>query len=149
MPVVERDLQGWEVSSSTKTGSITSFSLTSSSDAIFQGYTYTLTFPLPSVYRVVLTGPYRPRPPQDNIVLKYKPLSFELVSLDTEKSTAVFSFPESNEIKREIHLTWRDSIILSVYEESNGEKIRLLGDLPSRSYALTEHGIIRHWWIEG
>ena len=154
MPVVERDLQGWQVSGTPKAGqSITSFSLSSSPDAVFSGFTYTLSFPLPSAYRVLLTGPYRPRPPHDNIILKYTPLSFKLVSLDAEKSTAVFAFPSSEGDKpgksREIHLDWRESILLTVWERSgDDEAIRLLGDLPSRSYALTDHGIIRHWWIE-
>jgi len=154
MPVVERDLQGWQVSGSPKAGSsLTSFSLASSSEAIFSGFTYTLSFPLPDVYRVLLTGPYRPRPPHDNITLKYSPLPFKLVSLDAEKFTAVFSFPKSEEKSdktREIHLNWKESINLTVWEKSSdsSEPIRLLGDLPSRSYALTEHGIIRHWWIE-
>jgi alpha-glucosidase (family GH31 glycosyl hydrolase) len=153
MPVVERDLQGWDISGSYKPGSsITSFSLVSSSEAVFPDFTYTLSFPLPSVYRVLLTGPYRPRPPHDNIILKYTPSSFKLVSLDEAKATAVFAFPESKSSgnkSREIHLTWKESITLTVWEKNGSEEpIRLLGDLPSRSYALTENGIIRHWWIE-
>ena len=154
MPVVERDLQGWQISGSPKVGSnVTSFALSSSSKAVFSGFTYTLSFPRTDAYRVLLTGPYRPRPPHDNISFKYTPLSFKLTSFDADKSTAVFAFPQSEDKSdktREIHLVWKDSIVLTVYEKSSdsSEPIRLLGDLPSRSYALTEHGIIRHWWIE-
>ena len=154
MPVVERDLQGWQISGSPRAGSnVTSFSLSSSSEAVFSGFNYTLSFPLPDVYRVLLTGPYRPRPPHDNVTLKYTPLPFKLVSLDADKYTAVFAFPKTDdktEKSREIHLYWKESITLTVWEKSSdsAEPIRLLGDLPSRSYALTDHGIIRHWWME-
>jgi hypothetical protein len=162
MPVVERELNGFELSSSSlKAGSnIEEFSLTSSANATFKGFTYTLTFPLYNAYRVHLTGPDRPSPPHDNVILPPTQLPFKLVSLDTAKSSAVFAFPELKNGEtslagdegraREIRLNWRDSIQLSVWETTSGssEPIRLLGDLPNRSYALTEHGITRHWWME-
>ena len=158
MPIVERDLQGWTPVSTPQLGSsISAFTLTSSPTAVFKGYTYTVTFPLSNVYRVLLTGPYRPRPPHDNVTLEYQPLSFDIVSLNIDKCTARFDFPRVGEThldgavakKRQLELIWRESIILNVYEsDGDGELMRLLGDLPGRSYALTERGIMRHWWIE-
>ena len=160
MPVVERDLSAFELPSSPPQADseVTSFTLVSSSNAIFKGFTYSLSFPLANTYRVLLTGPDRPRPPHDNIILTSKALSFKLLTLDAKECTASFTFPSAGADTldgatgktREIHLDWSDSILLTVWEKdsSSNDRIRLIGDLPARSYALTEHGIIRHWWIE-
>lgn len=45
-------------------------------------FTFTLSFPLPNTYRILLVGPERPRPPHDNITLTSDFLSFELAALD-------------------------------------------------------------------
>jgi hypothetical protein len=159
MPIIERELTGFQSPAGTpKPGSsIKSFQLVSSPEAVFKGFGFTLSFPLANTYRVLLTGPDRPPPPHDNIVLEYKPLSFELVALDEEEKTAVLSFPQGGDSKfdgsdkvREVHLDWKESINLSVWESSGhkGKKTRLLSDIDARSYALTEHGIMRHWWID-
>ncbi|WRT65669.1 uncharacterized protein IL334_002614 [Kwoniella shivajii] len=158
MPIVERELDGFTLpTSSPKSGSlIKSFELrTASEKGRFKNFVYTLSFPLPNVYRILLIGPDRPRPPHDNVVLADKPLEFKLTSLDQAKCSATFDFPTSgsDELdgsgrKRELELTWKEHIRLYVYEHIGKEKVRILGDLPNRSYALTEKGIMRHWWIE-
>ncbi|KAH7104911.1 putative glicosidase [Auriculariales sp. MPI-PUGE-AT-0066] len=144
MPVIERDLNFFEPASPVPTtgSTISSFVLVSSDKAIFKGFTYTLSFRLPSVYSVLLVGPDRPQPPHDNIVLSSTPLQFKLVSLDIDAHKAVFAFPDSS--SREIHLAWIEGITLDVFE--NGT--RLFGDTHGRSYALTGGGVIRHWRIE-
>ena len=127
---------------------------------MYPGYTFTLTFPLEHVYRVLLTGPDRPRPPHDNIVMGFFWRRFKLIDLDQASCRATFAFPQPkapNELdgahdkRRGFVLNWRESIILDVWEEGedvSSQPVRLLGDLPGRSYALSEHGFVRHWWME-
>ncbi|WVF67168.1 hypothetical protein IAT40_001914 [Kwoniella sp. CBS 6097] len=158
MPIVERELLGFSLKdASLKPGaSITSFALQTSNDGPYKNFTYTLSFPLANVYRILLTSPDRPQPPNDNIVLPLKPVSFKLTSLDAKASEATFDFPsigegadfDQSDKKRSIHLKWNEHITLTVYEEVDGKKVRVIGDLPNRSYALTERGIMRHWWVE-
>ena len=76
MPIVERDLEGFGIPSgaSLKLGdTITLFELTTSSSAPFPDFTWSLSFLLPTAYRILLTGPDRPRPPHDNVTLQTKP----------------------------------------------------------------------------
>ncbi|WWC87844.1 uncharacterized protein L201_002741 [Kwoniella dendrophila CBS 6074] len=158
MPIVERELSGFTLTSSPKIGSsLKKFQLETSDKGRYKNYVYTLSFPLSNVYRVLLTGPDRPRPPHDNIILPEKPLDFIITSIDEEKCIATFDFPSSskNDLdldeanrKRIIELKWKEHITLNTFELIGNEKIRLIGDLPNRSYALTEKGIMRHWWIE-
>jgi hypothetical protein len=158
MPVVEREISGFTLpSSSPKAGSsITSFSLVSGADATWKDFTWTLDFPIPNAYRTLLTGPNRPRPPHDNIILKSSPVEFKLVSIDTKACTATFAFPQAAADEfdgsgktRELRLEWHSSIVLSSWESDAKSKspVRLLGDLANRSYALTQDGVMRHWWF--
>ncbi|WWC60270.1 uncharacterized protein I303_102838 [Kwoniella dejecticola CBS 10117] len=155
MPIVERELEGFTLSGSPKVGSsITSFELKNQKGR-FKDFTYKLSFPLASVYRILLIGPDRPRPPHDNIVLPENPVVFTLTSLDEKKSIATFDFPSSGPAhfdgssrKRVLELSWREHITLNAYEYVGDEKVRVVGDLPNRSYALTDKGVIRHWWVE-
>ena len=160
MPIVERDLTDFHLRSPAPEAgtSIDNFTLVSSRRTIYKDFTWTLTFPLPNTHRVLLTGPDRPRPPQDNVILKYEPLTFKIISLDTDACTAVFAYPDSSrddldgsDKTRELHLDWSDQIVLSSWEvdaASQSSPTRLLGDVPVRSYALTVHGIIRHYSID-
>ncbi|ORX37673.1 glycosyl hydrolases family 31-domain-containing protein [Kockovaella imperatae] len=159
MPIVERDLHGWSLAGSAKPGeSLTSFSLKSSSSATFQGFTFTLSFPLANAYRVFVTGPDRPAPPHDNVIYKGEQdagCPFTIRSIDEQKCQAVLAFPNQSPThldgagrERELHLEWSESLLLNVWETNRNGKVRLIGDLPGRSYAMTEHGMIRHWWIE-
>ena len=156
MPLIERELTGFELASNAKSGSsLTSLVLKSGKDAVHGGFTYELTFPLPNTYRILLTGPDRSRPPHDNVVLRSKPLSFEVTSLNPSKCTAVLLFPQAKEDvfdgagrKREIHLTWADSINLAVFEEQKGSMVQLFRDVPDRAYSLSSTGMVRHYELE-
>ncbi|KIR27982.1 glicosidase, partial [Cryptococcus deuterogattii LA55] len=159
MPIVERELSGFQLIISPSIGdSITSFSLVSSAESIYKNFTYRISFPLPNVYRILLTGPDRTRPLQDNVVLAPSESKFKVIALDTAKCEATFDFPSptsesldgAERRRRQLHLSWKEHIILTTYETflSTGQQFRLLGDLPNRSYALTEHGVMRHWWVE-
>lgn len=155
MPIVERELTGFELpSDAPRAGqSAKSFTIVSTPNAVHQGFGFTLSFPVVNAYRVLLTGPDRPPPPHDNVVLRSKPCSFDFVSVDAEKQEAVLSFPSDQHAdrEREIRVSWTESICVSVWESSEigdgmkEDKTMLLSDIDTRSYALTEHGIMRHW----
>lgn len=157
MVVVEREISGWELAPNTnKSSSVTSFSLQTTSSSAFPGFLYTISFPLANAVRVLLTGPDRPAPPHDNVVLPVAPLEVE-VTVDSRTCSATIPFPatpshardfDAAKRRREVRLDWTDSILLSIWEESDSGMVRVCGDLPSRSYALTEHGVMRHWWME-
>lgn len=157
MPIVERELAGWQLtSSSPQSGSsISSFSLESSKEAIFGGFKWTLDFPLANAYRVILVGKDHPRPPHDNVILRSRPVDFKITSLDAKACTATFDFPPSgpkemdgSDKKRFLKLDWSSSLVLSSWEvEGSSEPVRILHDLPNRSYGLTEHGVQRRWYI--
>lgn len=146
MVVIERDLSGF-IPKSTPTGTVKSFTLISGPGATYPDFEYTISFPLENAVRVLLTGPDRPPPPHDNVILKSEPLAFT-VSIDAKASQAVIPFPDSDGKKRELRLNWEDSVLLSIWEDGSSGWVRLCGDLSARSYALTEHGIMRHWWME-
>ena len=162
MPVVERDLTNFTLPAfpfPPKSGSsLTHFTLVSSPNATYNHFTWTLSFPLANTYRILLTGPNRPQPPQDNVTLGYKAHPFKLVSLDIKRHTAVFAFPKSGRVdfdgaerrSRELRLDWSDQLVLSIWEGATESKSfsRLFGDVPVRSYALTEQGIMRHYNID-
>ncbi|WVQ79018.1 hypothetical protein IAT38_001110 [Cryptococcus sp. DSM 104549] len=158
MGIIERELSGFQLPPSPpKAGSsITSFTLvTPNSDAVFKDLTYTISFPLPNAYRILLSGPTRPQPIHDNVVLTSFPLSFKLLTLDPKSSSATFAFPSEGSAEldgagrqRELHLTWGEHITLTTSELIGGTRTRVVGDLPNRSYALTDKGIMRHWWVE-
>lgn len=159
MPIVERELSGFQLATSPSVGdSITSFSLVSSPESIYKDFTYSISFPLPNVYRILLTGPGRTRPLQDNVVLGSSESKFKVIALDTSGCEAIFDFPSptsesldgAERRRRQLHLSWKEHITLTIYETllSTGQPLRLLGDLQNRSYALTEHGVMRHWWVE-
>jgi hypothetical protein len=157
MPVVEREITGFTLpSDAPKAGSsIASFSLTSSPDALYTDFTWTLDFPIPNAYRTILTGPKRPRPPHDNTIIKTPPVSFKLTAINAKACTATFAFPsaagesiDGAKKMRELRLEWHSSIVLSSWEsDGNSEPVRIVGDLANRSYALTENGVMRHWWF--
>jgi len=158
MVVIERELSGFELSAPLQRGTATAFTLKSGSSSPYPGFTYTVSFPLANALKVVLTGPDRPAPPHDNVILRSEPLSFNVVKVDARTCTATLEFPSlgKNSIdldgakrKREVRLDWSDSILLEIWEEiAAGKWVRVCGDLPSRSYALTERGVMRHWWME-
>lgn len=158
MVIIERELSGFELEGTPSTGdSISQFTLITGRDAPIKGFTYSLTFPIANALRVLLTGPDRPPPPHDNVILNSKPLSFVVKSIEVGSCVAVLAFPalppgavdlDHSHRKREVRLNWADSILLEVWEESDEGMVRVCGDLPSRSYALTEHGVMRHWWLE-
>lgn len=158
MVTVERELSGFELAPGVKANSsVTSFKLVSGPNATFADFEYSLSFPLANAVRVTLVGPERPAPPHDNVTLNSEPLSFTVKSLDESTCDAVIEFPalpkgqkdlDGAERKREVRINWADSILLSIWEEVDGEWTRICGDLQSRSYALTEHGVMRHWWLE-
>lgn len=161
MPIIERELTGFELpSDAPKSGSnVKSFNLISSPDAPYKGFGFTLSFPLANAYRVLLTGPDRPPPPHDNVILANQPLSFEVVKINKEERSVVLAYPRShgNNLdggyrEREVRITWTESISVSVWESSgsnvNDDKKLLLSDIDTRSYALTEHGIMRHWRMD-
>ncbi|KUJ24623.1 putative glicosidase [Mollisia scopiformis] len=152
MPVVERDLTYFVLppshSSLTPGSELDSFVLISGPKTRFPGFEWKLEFPFPNAYRILLTGPDRPRPPHDNVNAPAKFCSFKLLSLDKENCHAVFAFlsPPSG-TKLQLMLSWSYQIFSEVWEvgESEGDDRLILSDLSARSYALTEHGVIRHW----
>lgn len=157
MVYVERELSGWELAEPLTGQAITSLSLVSSDSSPRPGFTYTLSFPLPNAIRVLLVGPNRPAPPHNNVILDTTPLPFTVRQTDT--CAAAIAFPTSSSEgpgddldgsgrRREARLAWSDSLLLEVWEELDGAWVRLCADLPCRSYALTEHGIMRHWLLE-
>lgn len=158
MPIIERELTGFQLPSDTaKAGSkVKSFSLISSPEAVFKGFGFTLSFPLANAYRALLTGPNRPPPPHDNVVLPYDPLPFEITALDEESKCAVLRFPkigpdhfDGANRTREVRISWVESIEVSIWESiGDVEMTMLLSDIHTRSYALTEHGIMRHWSMD-
>src|ERR1700730_11006329 len=97
MSVVERDLTYLvlppALSSLTPGSELTSFSLVSGPHIRFPGFEWQLKVPFPQAYRILLTGPDRPRPPHDNVNAPLKFCSFKLLSLDKDKCRAVFAFP--------------------------------------------------------
>ncbi|WOO85226.1 Alpha-glucosidase 2 [Vanrija pseudolonga] len=158
MVYVERELSSFQLPAGAPAAgaTATSFSLVSSPKAPYKDFVYTLEFPLANALRVTLTGPDRPLPPHDNVVLKYTPVPFTIALLNERTCEAVIPFPEVGAVdldgankKRELRLNWADSILLEIWEDDGaGNKVRVCGDLSARSYALTEHGVMRHWWIE-
>lgn len=156
--VVERELSGWKLAAPLSQRPITSFTLRTSDTSPRPGFTYTLSFPLANAIRALLIGPDRPAPPHSNVVLDAELLPFTVKQVDT--CEAVIAFPTKSDgsnnnsddldgahRKREARLEWSDSLLLSVWEEIDGERVRLSADLPCRSYALTEHGVMRHWLL--
>lgn len=146
MVVIERELSGFVLKGS-PTGENKLFSLVSGPDSPYPGFEYTISFPLPTAVRVLLTGPDRPAPPHDNVVLRSGSLPFT-ATVDEAACEAVIQFPASEGKRRQLRLNWSDSILLSIWEEGGDGWVRLCSDLSARSYALTEHGIMRHWWLE-
>lgn len=156
MPIVERDLTYFVLSptlSSLRAGSkLSSFSLVSGPKTHFSGFEWKLEFPFPQAYRILLTGPDRPRPPHDNVNAPAKFCSFKLLSLDRDNCRATFAFP-SHAVEQhtlELRLYWHYQIFSEVWEAGAGkvgDKL-VLADLQARSYVLTEHGVIRHWKLD-
>jgi hypothetical protein len=70
MSVVERDLTYLVLPPSlislTPGSEISSFTLISGPNTRFPGFEWKLEFPFPHAYRILLSGPDRPRPPHDN-----------------------------------------------------------------------------------
>lgn len=153
--VVERELTGWELAEPLFDRPITSICLVTSETSPRPGFKYTLCFPLSNAIRVLLVGPERPPHPHSNVVLEAAPQRF--TARQTGPCEVAIAFPTNSEAdsdldgskrRREARLSWSDSVLLQVWEELDGSWVRLCADLPARSYALTEHGIMRHWLIE-
>ncbi|KAH8807103.1 putative glicosidase [Xylogone sp. PMI_703] len=164
MSVVERDLTYLVLPASLSSlepgDGLTSFTLISGPKTRFQGFEWKLEFPSSQAYRILLTGPGRPRPPHDNINAPSIFRIFNVLSIDHDKCRAVFSFPPpisdtltvaglSTE-KLELRLYWNYQLFSEVWQVGGGkgEDKLVLRDLQARSYALTEHGIIRHWSLD-
>jgi hypothetical protein len=176
MVVIERELSGFTLPQAPTPGSrIRSFTLVSGPEAVYPGFQYTLSFPLPNALKVLLTGPDRPLPPHDNVdaVISAQQYEFVVVQVDARACSAVLAFPPIAEgdtdldgarRRREVRVQWSDCIILEIWEQtgSSGAEAdgtrgsaggstgweRISSDLPSRSYALTERGMMRHWRLE-
>lgn len=162
MSVVERDLTFFILPSSlqsiTPGSELNSFSLVSGPDSHFPGFEWKIEFPFPQEYRVLLTGPDRPRPPHDNVNAPSKFCTFKLLSLNEDLCRAVFAFPsptaQTGQIagldteKLELRLYWKYKLFSEVWQVGDGDDKLMLCDLRARSYALTEHGMIRHWSLD-
>ena len=156
MPI-ERELTGWELVSPIDCSvgqKIIQIQLCTSPKSPHPGFTLELCLPLPNAYRILLTGPDRPRPPHNNVILPISSIDFEVLLVDLEKHKAVLALPtlglDAKCRRCELHLDWSSSFIVSVHE-SHGDLSGfvlsdkpLLADIPARSYALSEHGIVRH-----
>jgi len=162
MSVVERDLTYLVLPSTLSSlapgSELSSFSLESGPNTRFQGFEWKLEFPFPQAYRIILAGPDRPRPPHDNVHTPSKFCSFKILSLDRDKCRAVFAFPSPTaqsalvsglgDERLELRLYWNYQLFSEVWHVGNGDDKLVLHDLRARSYALTEHGVIRHWSLD-
>ncbi|KAK0657961.1 glycosyl hydrolases family 31-domain-containing protein [Cercophora newfieldiana] len=167
MSIVERDLTylvpETDLSTLPPRAAIRSFTLVSGPKTHFPGFKWTLEFFFPQAYRILLTGPERPRPPHDNVNAP-SPYLFTILSFDKQKCHAVFAFPSPttsglgsvsgiapNE-KLELHVWWAYQLFTEVWQTSpstGGTDAKpVLRDLQARSYALTEFGVIRHWMLD-
>jgi hypothetical protein len=99
--IIERDLANLVLpisASELKDNSgLQSFTLVSGPETRFQGFEWKIEFPLTNAYRILVTGPERPRPPHDNLNAPSHFKTFKLVKLDRDECSAVFDFPESDE----------------------------------------------------
>ncbi|KAM7190838.1 glycoside hydrolase family 31 protein [Rhypophila sp. PSN 637] len=166
MPITERPLTHLVLpdGANLKTGDqIESFKLVSGPETLFPAFTWTLEFPFPHVYRIILAGPERPRPPHDNANAPSTFCKFELVSIDKDACRAVIAFPYPTgqsldtsgldiDTRLELRLFWKYQLFTEVWERrgrGNTETVTpIIRDLGARPYALTEHGIIRHWRLD-
>ena len=166
MPVVERPLTNLvlpPLSSHEPGQQLKSFTLITGPESRFPGFSWRLEFPFPHAYRIILTGPERPRPPHDNAKAPDVMCDFELVSIDKGRCRAVFAFPPPtgdslniNGVAMSTHLElrvfWKYQLFSEVWQTTgrgdDGTKKAVIRDLGSRSYALTEHGVIRHWRLD-
>ncbi|KAK1752037.1 glycosyl hydrolases family 31-domain-containing protein [Echria macrotheca] len=167
MSITERDLTNLilhpSLESLTPGATLRSFTLISGPSTPFPDFTWTLEFPLPQAYRILLTGPDRPRPAHDNI--RAPPSSsfctFSVLAIDTSARTATFAFPAptptslslsgiTSSSSLQLRLWWSHQIATEVWEciSVSGKWTPLLRDLRARSYGLTEHGTIRHWTLD-
>ena len=161
MSVVERDLTYLVLPSlaSPEPGSeISCFTLVSGPKCRFPGFEWKLEFPFPQAYRIIVAGPGRPRPPHDNVNAPANFCSFKLLSLDKNNCRATFGFPSvTSEAGRtsglgneqlELRLCWNYQVFSEVWHVEDGKEELVLRDLEARPYALTEHGMIRHWSLD-
>ncbi len=162
MSVIERDLTCLvlpsSLSSLTPGSELTSFTLVSGPGTHFSGFEWKLEFPFPQAYRIILTGPGRPRPPHNNINAPSKFCSFKLLSFDGDECKAVFSFPSPEaqagrisglgEERLQLRLCWKYQLFSEIWQISKRDDKLVLRDLRARSYALTEHGMTRHWSLD-
>ncbi len=162
MSVVERDLTYLVLPPSLASVApgdlLTSFTLVSGPETRFANFEWKLEFPFPQAYRILLTGPGRPRPPHDNVNAPSEFCSFKLLSLDRENCRAIFAFPSPtpqarrvsglNQERLELRLYWNYQLFSEVWQVGDGDDKPVIRDLRARSYALTEHGVIRHWSLD-
>ena len=139
---------------------LSEFTLVSGPKTHFSGFTWKVEFPFPQAYRVLVTGPDRPRPPHDNASAPATPCHFTLLSLDREKCSAVLVFPRlTTEAKciaglddagrLELRIRWGYQVFSEVHHVgADGDDAVVVRDLQARSYALTDHGMIRHWSLD-
>ncbi|KAK5656081.1 hypothetical protein OQA88_5220 [Cercophora sp. LCS_1] len=143
MSIIERDLIHFTCPSPHTPGTVlTSFTLHGPPNTPHADFTWTLTFPHPSTYRILLSSPTRPPPLHDN-TLPWTPLPFTIISFNASTHTAIFSFPLS---PLTLHLNFTHQISTSIHHPSSSSPI--LSDLQTRSYALTSNGIIRHYHLD-
>jgi hypothetical protein len=150
MSVVEQDLTYLVLPPSlfslTPGSEISSFTLISGPNTRFPGFEWKLEFPFPHAYRILLSGPDRPRPPHDNANAPAVFSNFMLLSLDKDQSKATFAFPSSaaqagnvfglNDERLELRLCWSYQLFSEVWQVGNGGEKLVLRDLQARSYGL-------------
>ena len=124
MSTVERDLTYLvpeDVSALSPGNTLLSFTLDSGPKTHFPGFRWTLQFPLPQAYRILLTGPNRPRPPHDNVNAPSSSfLPFTVLSSDPHKRQAVLAFPSGSVSGEtlELRIWWAYQLFTEVWQTS-------------------------------
>ena len=163
MTIIERDLTGFCPLHTPSPGAeITSFTLLPSirTPNGLSRFSWKLEFPLPNTYRIICAASgsdSHPRPPHDNAHAPLELCRFRVLSFDQKKCTAVFSFPQRTPQSKkvsglegeglELRLGWTHQIAAEIWQ-TDGVARPVLRDLRTRSYAVTEHGMMRHWVLD-
>lgn len=133
--IIERDLTNLvlppSASELTDGSDLKSFTLISGPETRFQGFEWKIEFPLTNAYRILLTGPERPRPPHDNLNAPSNFNTFKLVKLDRDECSAVFDFPEFDdssthlsgltEERLQLKLRWKYMVYSEVIRVKKGK----------------------------
>lgn len=160
MSVIERDLTHFEyLGEKLEAGTeIAAFVLDGPPDReTLETFEWRLEFPLSNAYRILCCdGTTRQRPLHDNANAPGPFYKFKVLELNEERRTAVFAFPEPspesgfNE-NLQLRLDWSYQISLEVWHVEDAQTNRavpVVRDLRTRSYALTQNGMMRHWMLD-